>query len=178
MKNVSPRWVLMQSVAFSLIAVCAGAQAPTVVESRPCEESPKYRGMDFWLGEWEVETAEGNPAGKSNIELVLDGCIVLENWTGQNGYAGKSFNLFHHDSSKWEQIWVDNQGQVTRYEGDAKDGNIYYRTESVGPDGKKTLSRMTFFQKEPDRVRQLGEKSTDGGASWSTEYDLLYKRKK
>jgi hypothetical protein len=103
---------------------------------------------------------------------------VLENWTGQNGYAGKSFNLFHRDSSKWEQIWVDNQGQVTRYEGEAKDGNIYYRTEGVGPDGKTTLNRMTFFQKAPDQVRQLGEKSQDGGASWSTEYDLLYKRKK
>ena len=171
MKNVSPTRVLMQSVAFSLIAVCAGSQAPTVVESRPCKDAPEFRGMDFWVGDWEVETAQGKPAGKSKIELVLDGCIVLENWTGQNGYAGKSFNLFHRDSSKWEQLWA-------RYEGDAKEGNIYYRTESVGPDGTKTLSRMTFFPKGPDQVRQLGEKSTDGGATWTIEYDLLYKRKK
>jgi len=177
MKNVSPRWVLLQSVAASLIAVSASAQAPSV-QSRPCKEAPEFRGMDFWIGEWEVETAQGNPAGKSTIELVLDGCIVLENWTGRNGYAGKSFNLFHRDSSKWEQLWVDNQGQVTRYEGEAKDGDIYYRTESVAPDGKKTMNRMTFFQKGPDRVRQFGEKSTDGGATWSVEYDLLYERKK
>ncbi len=177
MKNVSPRWVLLQSVAVSLISISASAQAPAV-ESRPCKEAPEFRGMDFWIGEWEVETAQGNPAGKSKIELVLDGCIVLENWTGQNGYAGKSFNLFHRDSSKWEQIWVDNQGQVTRYDGEAKDGNIYYRTESIGPDGKKTLSKMTFFPKGPDQVRQFGERSTDGEATWSVEYDLLYKRKK
>ena len=177
MKNVSPRWILLQSVTASPIAASAAAQAPAV-ESRPCKEAPEFRGMDFWVGDWEVETAQGKPAGKSKIELVLDGCIVLENWTGQNGYAGKSFNPFHRDSSKWEQIWVDNQGQVTRYEGDAKDGNMYYRTESVEPDGTKTLSRMTFFPKGPDQVRQLGEKSTDGGATWTIEYDLLYKRKK
>jgi len=177
MKNVSPMWVLLQSVAVSLITISASAQTPAV-ESRPCKDAPEFRGMDFWIGEWEVEPAQGKPAGKSKIELVLDGCIVLENWTGANGYAGKSFNLFHGDSFKWEQIWVDNQGQVTRYEGEAKDGNIYYRTESVGSDGKKALGRMTFFPKGPDQVRQFGEKSADGGSTWTVEYDLLYERKK
>ena len=62
---------------------------------------------------------------------------------------------------------MDNQGQVTRYEGEAKDGNIYYRTERVGPDGKKTMNKMTFFPKGPDQVRQFGETSTDGGATWT-----------
>ncbi len=175
MKNVSPRLVLMQCVLLSAFSLSATAQQ---VNSRPCKESPAYRGMDFWMGEWDVETAKGAPAGASKIELILDGCIILENWTGKNGYAGKSFNLFHSDSSKWEQIWVDNQGQVTRYEGDAKDGNIYYRSERVDADGKKVLMKMTFFPKGPDQVRQFGEISPDGGATWTPEYDLLYKRKK
>lgn len=164
-------------VLFVFVCLPAAAQAPAP-QSRPCKESPEYRGLDFWVGEWEVETAQGRPAGDSKIELILDGCIVLENWTGRNGYAGKSFNLFHRDSSKWEQIWVDNQGEMTRFEGEAKDGDIYYRAEVVGSDGKVTLRRMTFFQKGSDRVRQLGESSTDGGATWTVDYDLLYKRKK
>jgi hypothetical protein len=172
MKTVLP------TALFVLACLPAAAQAPPIVESRPCKESSPYRGMDFWVGEWEVETAQGRPAGSSRIELVLDGCIVLENWTGRNGYAGKSFNLFHADSSKWEQLWVDNQGQLTRYEGEAKDGNIYYRAERVGSDGKKVPIRMTFFNVGPDRVRQLGETSADGGTSWSVEYDLVYKRRK
>jgi hypothetical protein len=71
---------------------------------------------------------------------------------------------------------VDNQGQLTRYQGEAKGGDIFYRTESV-EDGKKTLRRMTFFQKGQDRIRQLGESSTDGGATWTVEYDLFYRRK-
>jgi len=164
--------VVMLSLALAMLSSNVRAQGT------PCAQDPAFRAMDFWMGEWEVETAQGKAAGKSRIELVLDGCIVLENWTGQNGYAGKSFNLFHPDSSKWEQIWVDNQGQRTTYEGEAKDGNIYYRTETVEPDGKKVPARMTFFQNGPDQVRQLGEKSTDGGATWTVEYDLLYQRKK
>jgi hypothetical protein len=160
-----------------LSAVSAAAQTGTV-QTRPCKESPAYRGMDFWIGEWDVVNAlNGAPAGTNRIELTLDGCIVLENWTGKNGYAGKSFNLYHPETSKWEQIFVDNQGQLTRYEGEAKDGNIYYRSERVD-DGKKVPMKMTFFPKGPDELRQLGEASTDGGASWSVEYDLLYKRKK
>ncbi len=178
MKNVSPRLVLTQCVLVSVVvSLSAGAQAPTV-QTRPCEESPEYRGMDFWMGEWEVESAQGRPAGTSRIELVLDGCIILENWTGANGYAGKSFNLFRRDTSKWEQIWVDNQGQVTRYEGEAKDGNIYYRSERLETDGMKVPIKMTFLPKGPDQLRQFGEVSKDGGATWTVEYDLVYKRKK
>ena len=169
--------VLLPSLFFLLACLPAAAQSPAV-QTRPCKESPGYRGMDFWVGEWEVETEKGRPAGVNRIELVLDGCIVLENWTGNNGYAGKSFNLFHSDTSKWEQLWVDNQGQLTRYEGEAKNGEIHYRTESVDAEGKKTLRRMTFFPKGPDGLRQLGESSTDGGSTWTVEYDLHYKRKK
>jgi hypothetical protein len=132
--------------------------------------------MDFWIGEWEVESAQGAPAGINKIEVVLDGCIILENWTGRNGYSGKSFNLYHRNTSKWEQIWVDNQGQLTRYEGEAKEGNIYYRSERVNPDGKKVPIKMTYFPKG-NQLRQLGEVSADGGATWTVEYDLLYKRK-
>jgi hypothetical protein len=174
MKNVSARLLWLQCVLLS--AVSAAAQTGAV-QTRPCKESPEYRGMDFWIGEWEVETAQGAPAGINKIELILDGCIVLENWTGKNGYAGRSFNLFHGDTSKWEQIWVDNQGQMTRYEGEAKDGNIYYRSERVD-DGKKVPMKMTFIPKGPDQLRQFGEASADGGKTWTVEYDLLYKRKK
>ena len=177
MKNVSPRLVSMQCALLCAVSFSVSAQS-NMVDSRPCNESPEYRAMDFWIGEWEVETAKGAAAGINRIEPVLDGCIVLENWTGKNGYSGKSFNLFHRDTSKWEQVWVDNQGQMTRYEGEAKDGNIYYRSERVDPDGKKVPMKMTFFPKGPDQLRQLGEASTDGGKTWTTEYDLLYKRKK
>jgi hypothetical protein len=68
-------------------------------------------------------------------------------------------------------------GQMTKYEGEARDGNIYYRAEERAPDGKTTLRRMTFYRVGADQVRQHGESSTDAGKTWSVDYDLLYKRR-
>jgi hypothetical protein len=166
------------AVQFLLMALAPAFGGASDTRSRPCEEAPEFRALDFWIGDWAVETKEGKPAGSNRIELVLGSCIVLENWTGANGYEGKSFNLFHRETSKWEQVWVDNMGQMTKYEGEAREGNLYYRTEERGADGKTTLRRMTFYRVAPDQVRQLGEASQDAGKTWTIEYDLLYKRRK
>ena len=36
--------------------------------------------------------------------------------------------------------------------------------------------RLTFFPQGPDALRQLSEASGDGGMTWSSEYDLRYRR--
>ena len=36
--------------------------------------------------------------------------------------------------------------------------------------------RLTFFPQGPDALRQLSEASSDGGSTWSIEYDLRYRR--
>src|SRR6267143_4799262 len=48
---------------------------------RPCAYSAENRQFDFWLGEWAVTTTQGAiPAGDSKIELILEDCVVQENW--------------------------------------------------------------------------------------------------
>lgn len=159
---------------------CAISAAGTTQDAMtsPCPRSSEYRALDFWLGEWEVETAQGKPAGKSRIELLLEQCIVFENWTGDNGYEGKSFNLYVRKTGKWVQVWVDNMGQMIRFEGEARDGSLYYRAEVEARDGRRALRRMTLSPQGEDRVRQFSERSIDGGSTWSPEYELFYKRKK
>lgn len=80
--------------------------------SKPCSTDPLYRQFDFWLGEWDVVAPNGNHAGDSKISLILDSCIVLEEWTGNYGYAGKSFNSYNAKTKQWQQYWVDNGGTV------------------------------------------------------------------
>jgi hypothetical protein len=145
----------------------------------PCKNSPEYRQFDFWVGEWDVQNPMGQPAGTSSIQQILNDCIVFENWTGLNGYTGKSFNLYNSATGKWEQIWVDAMGAITKYEGQLiKDGVLEYHYESKQPDGSKMQHRLTFSRLGPDRVRQFSELSADDGKTWTTEYDLTYIRKK
>ncbi len=147
--------------------------------SRPCTASPEFRQFDFWIGEWDVQSnGSGQPAGKSSVQLMLGECVIFENWTGALGVNGKSFNIYNTVEKKWRQTWVDDRGTFTEYAGEFKDDRLEYHAQSVGPSGQKQKLRMTFFKQGADRVRQLGEISTDEGKTWSTQYDLIYDRRK
>jgi hypothetical protein len=106
---------------------------------------------------------------------VLEGCVILENWTPLMGPAGKSFNIYNTVTKKWEQYWVDATGRITHYFGEFHDdGNLYYEAEQFGSTNRL---RMTFFNQGPNQVRQLGHLSTDGGKTWQVSFDLTYVRK-
>ena len=124
---------------------------------------------------------KGNKAGESKIELILDSCIIVENWKSNgSAYAGKSFNTYNATSGQWQQTWVDNVGGTTEYlEGKYADNKMMFRTKPF-PFSKDTIAirKLTFFNMAKDKVRQLGEISKDNGASWKIEYDLEYRREK
>src|SRR5205807_2187690 len=47
----------------------------------PCMFQPEHRQFDFWVGEWRVQNAQGQPVGMSSIQRIENGCVILENWT-------------------------------------------------------------------------------------------------
>ena len=98
--------------AFCVMALFSSAQLPCSL--------PVYRQFDFWIGEWEAFGKNGKKAGDSKISLVLDSCIILEEWTSASAsqgvrYAGKSFNTYNALTKQWQQTWVDNVGGSTEY---------------------------------------------------------------
>lgn len=141
----------------------------------PCDSSQESSQFDFWLGEWDVQTPQGQHAGNSSIQKILGSCVVLENWSG-GGLDGKSFNIYNRDLKKWQQWWVDTSGRVTLYTGEIVNGEMRYLAEA-GPQNGPQSRKMTFSRLGPDKVRQLGEMSTDGGKTWTVAYDLIYVRK-
>jgi hypothetical protein len=102
--------------------------------------------------------------------------------TAQQGliYTGKSFNSFNAATRQWQQTWTDNTGNTTEFlRGEGSDGKIiYYADKVTGPKGEQFMRRLTFSRLSADKVRQLGERSDDGGKTWAVEYDLEYRRKK
>ncbi len=158
----------------------AQSQSP----AKPCS-SPVYRQFDFWVGDWEAFGPKGNKAGDSRISIILDSCVILEEWTStsvNNGlrYAGKSFNTYNAATGQWQQTWIDNAAGTTEFlRGEGKDGKIiFYADKVVGPGNKIFMRRLTFTRLDNDKVRQFGERSDDGGNTWTTEYDLEYRRRK
>ena len=157
---------------------------PLLAQRLPCS-SPQFRQFDFWIGEWDVFGKTGQKAGDSKISLILDSCIILEEWTSANmqqglRYAGKSFNTWNAATKEWQQTWVDNRSNTTAFtHGKYEEKKIIFNTDPF-PFSKDTIAvrRLTFFDLGKDKVRQLGEITKDKGATWVTEYDLEYRRRK
>lgn len=147
---------------------------------KPCAYAVENRQFDFWLGEWNVVTTQGEtPAGSSRIELILGDCVVQENWTGGGGGTGKSYNIYNQSLKRWEQYWVDSVGGNIFFYGGLKDGVMDYWTDAIPqPDGTKLKRHLQFFRIGPDTVRQFSQGSTDEGKTWHVEYDFTYNRKK
>lgn len=168
-----------------LILLTVAAATHAHAQKTPCTSDPVYRQFDFWIGNWEVFRKNGNKAGDSEIELILDSCVILENWRSANSrngmyYTGRSFNTYNSITKQWQQTWVDNAGGTTEFlEGHYENHKMTFLTKPFQLN-KDTLAvrRLTFYGLAPDRVRQHGEISKDNGLTWATEYDLEYRRKK
>jgi tetratricopeptide (TPR) repeat protein len=146
----------------------------------PCSFQPESSQFDFWIGRWKVYNLQGQQAGTSEVDQILGDCVIFENWSDSYGNNGKSFNFFNSSDKKWQQTWVDDKGSVIEFiNGIYKDGAMRFPTSrpSVNPaNGTKVYRRLTFFNSNPNEVRQLGERSDDNQKSWQTEYDLKYIR--
>jgi len=162
-----------------LLTMSLTAQQPAA-PARPCAVNAVYRNFDFWIGDWEAFGPKGK-AGESKISLILDSCVLLEEWTSmQQGYAGKSFNTYNPQTKMWQQTWVDNKGGITEYNSSTWENNRMVLTTANKSQGEEKwlMQRMTFTRLSDDKVRQFGENSVDGGKTWTTSFDLEYRRRK
>lgn len=143
----------------------------------PCSDSA-HRAFDFWVGDWTVTTKTGPKVGDSSITRILNDCVILESWTGAGGGSGQSFNNYDPLTNTWKQFWVDVSGGRQEYEeGVYKDGALRFTGHNLGPKGEPQLQRFTFFNLDPNHVRQFQEQSTDNGKTWTPVYDFYYARK-
>jgi tetratricopeptide (TPR) repeat protein len=144
---------------------------------RPCMTRKESRMFDFWVGDWDVRNVQGQPAGQSSVQLLLEGCALYENWVDGQGGGGKSLNSYNEETKQWQQFWTDQYGHVTEYrESEWINGSLRYSAKQQLP--QPALLHMTFTSLNPVLVRQFGESSTDGGKTWTPTFDLYYHRRK
>lgn len=141
------------------------------VQAAPCTD-PRYRALDFWIGEWNVTTEKGEPAGQNVISKVLDGCVIVEDWHDVRGESGRGTHRFDIRSERWLQTWVDNRGRTMELTGEAGQGVMRWtRTEPNGAVERSELRRVTA-----DRLEQRGERSIDHGKTWTSMFHFFYQR--
>jgi len=141
----------------------------------PCSALAEFRQLDFWIGEWDVKNPEGKIVGKSSIGRIVGDCVIFENYTSTRGpYEGKSFNIYNRQQGKWQQFWVDNQGDVLEFAGAVTDNRMQYEGVSKDSAGNDLKHIMTLTQMKDKSVLQVWDQSTDGGKTWKTVFNGLY----
>jgi hypothetical protein len=166
-----------------LTASSALAQNPSGPPPKRCLSDSLSHQLDFWIGNWEVTPWQQPPGanmrvlGTNRVEQLLEQCVLLENWSGTTGGAGKSINFFDRNRNKWRQVWADQFGGSLDYTGELINGAMRFEGWTLGPNGTHVLQRLTFFPTARDTVRQLFETSTDSGRTWKPGFDGRYVRK-
>jgi len=164
--------VLLTTLALPLLPAFRARAA-----SGPCDR-PECRQFDFWLGEWDVTTPDGKPAGTNRIESILGGCVLLENWKGVGGIEGKSFNLWTASDSLWHQTWVSGLGAMLQLSGTLRDGNMVLEGDATSRQPAGTRNRITWTPQGDGSVKQHWQTSSDGGKTWTDAFVGMYRKRK
>jgi hypothetical protein len=141
-------------------------------------DAAEQRQFDFWIGRWQVVTAEGKQAGENTIEAIDGGCALIERWRGNGGFSGTSLNSWDGDARVWRQHWVDSQGGLLRLAGAIDGGAMVLASTEPHPKkpGATLRQRIRWTPLADGAVRQLWQTSEDDGATWKTTFDGRYVR--
>lgn len=145
-------------------------------QTPPPAPPPESRQFDFWLGEWEVTNPAGKLTGTNKIESIAAGAGLLENWTGATGFTGRSLNAWNAARKQWQQYWVGSDGGVLELVGGIVEGRMVLSAEREVR-GQRRFERITWTPHADGTVRQHWEQSTDGGKTWTTAFDGLYRKR-
>ena len=169
----------VSAVVAGVATVASVAIAQPAASTAPCNAA-EHRQFDFWLGRWEVFTADGKKAGDNVIEAIDGGCALIERWRGGGGFSGTSLNSWDGAAKQWRQHWIDSQGGLLRLAGRLDGQRMVLEGAEPHPDkpGITRAQRIAWTPLPDGAVRQLWEQSDDQGVSWTVVFDGRYVRAK
>ncbi|MGA8223841.1 MAG: hypothetical protein WB780_19490 [Candidatus Acidiferrales bacterium] len=150
----------------------AGIQPPP--QAAACS-APEYRQFDFWVGDWDAfEVGSTEKEAHARVDLILDGCVLREDYMGADGHEGQSFSIYDARRKVWHQSWVTNRGQLLVIEGSFEKGEMVLSGVDH-PAGVGERHVRGTWKPVSDGVRETAAVSTDGGKTWKPWFDLVFR---
>jgi hypothetical protein len=161
----------------ALIAVAAAPAAAHAQTAKPAPascSSAAFHAFDFWIGGWDVyDAADNSLTAHATIARVENGCALREEYRALDGSGGESLSSWDAAQKMWRQRWVSTRGAIASIAGNRTGSSITLTGPESGthtPD----LVRGTWTP-EPGGVREVGERSADGGRTWQPWFDLHFR---
>ena len=134
-----------------------------------------------FVGSWEMEsilykddgaTAPG-PRGHIHFGWVLEGRAIQDVWVLPGYFYGTTLRVYDPALDAWHILWSDPLKQYyTRQIGRPQGNDIVQE----GHDSAGTPLRWSFTEIEPGSFRWIGERSSNGGATWRRQVEFLARR--
>jgi hypothetical protein len=142
-------------------------------------DGPEFHRLDFWVGEWNVQSMTGEQLGHNRIIRSLKGCAIEEHWSEPTGEQGQSLFYYLPDERRWKQVWVTESarrlgGVKEKHAIPGPNGAMRFQGELRTADGVTILDRTTLLPQPEGTVRQIIETSRDGGTTWKLQFDAIY----
>ena len=135
-----------------------------------------YRQFDFFAGDWDTHDvqAQGKVVARNIVKVILDGCVIHEDYRQSDGMHGESYSLYDAARNAWHQSWVTNRGGLLLLDGGMQGDRMVFKGVERKAGKPDALVRVAWYR-QGDGVRETAERSLDRGKSWEPEFDILFK---
>jgi hypothetical protein len=163
-------------LAQSVTQTAARKMPEAKIQQAPsCKDRPEFRQLDFWLGDWEVFNKD-QKLSDTRVEHILNGCALAETWQPvEAGHAGRGLSTYDPLTQKWEYFWVADNAYMSHWTGVLIGNEMRFDAEQI-KDGVTKLRHWSLIRMPNGSVRELSVGSSDGGKTWVTEYDFMWRR--
>ncbi len=167
-------------------ALAEALYAPASFE--PLAEQLRLFGqfVGAWDLVWHGLDSTGTPIvtkGELHFGWILGGRAVQDVWRvpidegdakGMRAFHGTTIRFYDPRIGAWRSTWIDPlNGRVRRFVGRSVGDVIVLEGLDADP-----LERWSFRDITPDSFRWTGERSTDGGRTWTTEDEMIAQRRR
>jgi len=161
--------------AVSPLLVLLAGPLPAAEHSRACS-TPVYRQFDFFAGDWDAYDvqAPGKPIAHNKVDIILDGCVIHEDYRQNDGLHGESYSVYDSARKVWHQSWVIIRGELLLLDGGMQGDRMTFTGNQRTSDGKPSLLRGDWYR-QGQEVRETATRSMDGGRTWQPVFDIVFK---
>ena len=162
-------------IGIALLAVVASPLFAAGHAASACS-APAYRQFDFFAGDWDTYDVQApdKVVARNTVKVILDGCVIHEDYRQNDGLHGESYSLYDAARKVWHQSWVTNRGDLLLLEGGMQGNRMVFKGIERKA-GKPDAWVRAAWSRQGDGVRETAERSPDGGKTWRTEFDILFK---
>lgn len=110
-----------------------------------------YCDFDFVVGKWDFFTPDGTKVGEQVYTKREEGCLIVEEWTMQNGSTGMGMSFVDPKTGLWRQVWMSPMFHID-YSGGLDETGAMVLEGTIYPNNGK----------ESSPVRGIWAKQSDG----------------